>query len=98
MGVIEKKHLTNKFYYRYWGQKGKKMEKTIPTFSKEKLTKALEVKQWDHRQFAEKLSEHLGRPISCSQAKGWIDGIRPGSDMLMAIAQVLNRSLEWFYE
>lgn len=80
------------------------MENTIPTFSKEKLIRAAESK-WAtcpsdrvHIELADALSGHLGRPISASQAKGWLSGIKPGSDMLIAIAQVLGRQLEYFYE
>lgn len=80
------------------------MENTIPTFSKEKLIRAVESK-WAtcppdriHIELADALSEHLGRPISASQAKGWLSGVRPGSDMLIAIAQTLGRSLDWFYD
>lgn len=76
----------------------------IATFSKERLAKAVEAK-WAaypsdqrHIELAKALSEHLGRPISPSQAKGWLSGIKPGSDMLIAIAQVLKRVLEYFYE
>lgn len=80
------------------------LKSEISTFSKERLTKAVEAK-WPtcpsdrvHIQLADALSKHLGRPVSPSQAKGWMSGVRPGSDMLIAIAQVLKRVLEYFYE
>lgn len=80
------------------------MENLKSTFSKKKLEKAAVVKWPDcpfgriHVKLAYALTKHLGRPISVTQAKGWLDGIKPGSDMLIAIAQVLGRELEWFYE
>lgn len=80
------------------------MENKISTFSKGKLVRAVEAK-WPgspsdrgHILLAEAIAERLGRPISTTQAKGWLSGIRPGSDMLIALAQVLGRELEWFYE
>ena len=80
------------------------MENSIATFSKARLAKAVEAKwpgcpsdRW-HIVLAEGLSEHLGRPVSTTQAKGWLSGVRPGSDMLIALAQVLGREREWFYQ
>lgn len=80
------------------------MKNTNETFSKAKLVEAVTIKWPDcpleriHIELAEALSEHLGRPISGTQAKGWLSGIRPGSDMLKAIAHVVKRKMEWFYE
>jgi hypothetical protein len=104
IGEKQRKSLTKKNSFRYYSQERKIMENTISTFSKTKLGKAVHIK-WPgclsgrrHVRLADALTEHLGRPISATQAKGWLDGIKPGSDMLIAIAQVLDQELGYFYE
>ena len=70
----------------------------IATYSPDRIIKAREAKGWSQQELADGLTKHFGRDVIVSYVKGWEGGIKPGPDYLIAIAQVLGRRLEWFYE